>query len=41
MDVEEAKASVLDKISRGGFLAAFFVTSMKAIGMGQSRIEDV
>lgn len=41
MGMEETKASVSNKISRGGFPAAFFVATMKAIGVQQLRIEDV
>ena len=41
MGMEETKASVSNKISRGGFPASFFVASMRAIGVQQLRIEDV
>lgn len=41
MGMEETKASVSNKISRGGFPASFFVAAMKAIGVQQLRIEDL
>jgi 3-mercaptopyruvate sulfurtransferase SseA len=39
--IEETKASVASKISRGGFTAAFFLASMKAVGCPAVRVEDV
>jgi len=41
LGMTETKASVSNKISRGGFPASFFVASMRSIGMKQLRIEDV
>lgn len=41
MDIPETKASVASKLSRGGFSAAFFLASMKAIGCPAVRVEDV
>jgi 3-mercaptopyruvate sulfurtransferase SseA len=41
MGIEETKASVASKLSRGGFTAAFFLASMKAVGCPAVRIEDV
>jgi hypothetical protein len=41
MGVEETKASISNKISRGGFTAAFFLASMKAVGCAAVRVEDV
>lgn len=41
MGMDETKASVSNKISRGGFPASFFVAAMKAIGVEQLRISDV
>jgi 3-mercaptopyruvate sulfurtransferase SseA len=41
MGIEESKASVASKLSRGGFTAAFFLASMKAIGCQAVRVEDV
>ena len=41
MGIEETKASGASKLSRGGFTAAFFLASMKAVGCPAVRIEDV
>jgi hypothetical protein len=41
MGLQETRASVSNKISRGGFPAAFFVAALKAIGVQQMRLEDV
>ncbi|MBP2316136.1 DUF6471 domain-containing protein [Azospirillum soli] len=41
MGIPESKASVASKLSRGGFSAAFFLASMKAIGCPLVRLEDV
>ena len=41
MDIPETKASVASKLSRGGFTAAFFLASMKAIGCPAVRVEDL
>jgi hypothetical protein len=41
MGFQETRASVSNKISRGGFPAAFFVAALKAIGVQQMRLEDV
>jgi len=37
----ETKASVSNKISRGGFPASFFLAAMKAIGRDVIRLDDV
>lgn len=37
----ETKASISNKISRGGFTAAFFLASMKAIGCSSVKVEDL
>ena len=41
MGMTETKASVANKISRGGFPASFFVATMKAIGRDVVRLDDV
>jgi 3-mercaptopyruvate sulfurtransferase SseA len=41
MGVEETKASVASKLSRGAFSATFFVASLKAIGAEQIRLQDL
>lgn len=41
MGMPETKASISNKISRGGFSAAFFLVSMKAVGCTTVRVEDV
>lgn len=41
MGIPESKASVASKLSRGGFSAAFFLASMKAIGCPTVRVEDI
>jgi Domain of unknown function (DUF6471) len=41
MGLQETRASVSNKISRGGFPASFFVAALKAIGGQQMRLEDV
>jgi hypothetical protein len=41
MGMDETKASVSNKISRGGFPASFFVAAMKAIRLEHVRLEDV
>lgn len=41
MGMPETKASVSNKISRGGFPASFFLAAMKAIGRDVVRLEDV
>lgn len=41
MGFTETRASVSNKISRGGFPAGFFVAALKAIGVQQMRLEDV
>lgn len=41
MGIQETKGSVANKISRGGFTAAFFLASMKAIGCPAVRVEDL
>lgn len=41
MGMPETKASISNKISRGGFTAAFFLAAMKAIHKEAVRMEDV
>lgn len=41
MGMAETKASVANKISRGGFPASFFVATMKAIGRDVVRLDDL
>ena len=41
MGLTETKASVASKLSRGGFTAAFFLASMKAVGCPTIRIDDI
>ena len=41
MGMSETKASVSNKISRGGFPASFFLASMKAIGRDVVRLDDL
>ena len=41
MGLTETKASVASKLSRGGFTAAFFLASMKAVGCPTVRIDDL
>jgi Domain of unknown function (DUF6471) len=41
MGMPETKASVSNKISRGGFPASFFLASMKAIGRDVVRLDDL
>lgn len=41
MGLQETKASISNKISRGGFTASFFLASMKAIGCSVVRVEDL
>lgn len=41
MGVPETKASVSNKISRGGFPASFFLAAMKAIGRDVVRLNDL
>jgi len=40
MGMPETKASVSNKISRGGFPASFFLAAMKAIGRDVIRLDD-
>ena len=40
MGMPETKASVSNKISRGGFPASFFLAAMKAIGRDVVRLDD-
>ena len=39
--MEETKASIASKISRGAFPATFLLASLKAIGTKTVRIEDI
>ncbi len=41
MGMPETKASVSNKISRGGFPASFFLATMKAIGRDVVRLDDL
>ena len=41
MGLEETKASVANKISRGGFPASFLMAALVAIGVEQVRISDI
>jgi hypothetical protein len=41
MGLVETKASISNKISRGGFPASFFLAAAKAIGLQQVRLDDV
>ncbi len=41
MGMPETKASVSNKISRGGFPASFFLATMKAIGRDVLRLDDL
>jgi hypothetical protein len=40
MGVQETKASITNKISRGAFTAAFLLQCMEAIGCRTLRLED-
>ncbi len=39
--MEETKASIASKISRGAFPATFLLASLKAIGTKTVRVEDI
>jgi Domain of unknown function (DUF6471) len=41
MGMPETKASVSNKISRGGFSTPFFLATMKAIGRDVVRLDDL
>lgn len=41
MGMAESKASVANKISRGGFPASFFLVAMKAIGRDAVKLDDL
>ncbi len=41
MGMPETKASVSNKISRGGFPTSFFLATMKAIGRDIVRLDDL
>lgn len=41
LGLPETKASVSNKISRGGFPASFFLATMKVIGRDVIRLEDL
>lgn len=41
MGMPETKASVSNKISRGGFPTHFFLATMKAIGRDVVRLDDL
>jgi hypothetical protein len=38
---EETKASIANKLSRGGFSAIFFVDALKAIGCDEIDLKDI
>jgi hypothetical protein len=40
LGIEEKEANLRNKVSRGGFSAAFFVACLSAIGCATLRIED-
>jgi hypothetical protein len=40
LGMPETKASISNKISRGGFPASFLLASMKAIGVEALRLDD-
>ena len=41
MGLPETKASISNKISRGGFPTSFFLATMKAIGRNVVRLDDL
>ena len=41
LGVQETERNINNKISRGGFTAAFFLQCLKAIGVTNLRLEDV
>lgn len=41
MGFNETKASIANKISRGTFSGAFLVASLRALGCGTVRIDDI
>ena len=41
MGLEETKASVASKLSRGGFGATFFLAALKAVGVEQVRLDSI
>jgi Domain of unknown function (DUF6471) len=41
MGMPETKASVSNKISRGGYPTSFFLATMKAIGRDVVRLDDL
>lgn len=40
-ELEETKASIANKLSRGTFAATFFLASLAALGVENIRLEDV
>ncbi len=40
LDIQETKASIANKISRGAFTAAFLLQCMEAIGCHTVRLDD-
>jgi len=40
MGIPETEANIANKISRGGFTAAFFIQCLKAIGVSTLHLED-
>lgn len=41
LGIHETERNIANKISRGGFTAAFFVQCLTAIGCSSLRLEDV
>lgn len=39
--IQETKASISNKISRGAFTAAFFLAALKVVGTQMFRVEDL
>jgi len=41
MDIPETERNLANKISRGGFTAAFFIQCMVAVGVNNLRLDDL
>lgn len=41
MGLEETKASVASKLSRGGFGATFFLAALRAVGVEHLRLDSI
>jgi hypothetical protein len=41
METPETERNIANKISRGGFTAAFFLQCLKAIGCANLRLDDL